>query len=72
VARAGERGGSYRVLVGKPERKNPLGRSKNRCEVRRVFKSMDGRACSGSISGEGKVSGSCDHGDEPSGSIEYL
>jgi len=31
---------------------------------------MGGRALVLSGSGEGKVAGSCDHGDEPSGSIE--
>jgi len=30
VARMGERRGVYRVLVGKPERKRPLGRHKRR------------------------------------------
>jgi hypothetical protein len=29
----GEGRGIYRVLVGKPERKRPLGRPRNRCEV---------------------------------------
>jgi len=28
VARTGERGGVYRILVGKPETKRPLGRSR--------------------------------------------
>ena len=32
VARMGERRGVYRVLVGKPEGKRPLGRPKRRCE----------------------------------------
>ena len=32
VARMGERRGVYRVLVGKPEGKKPLGRSKRRWE----------------------------------------
>ena len=30
VARMGERRGAYRVLVGKPERKRPLGRPRRR------------------------------------------
>ena len=33
VARMGERIGIYRVLVGKPERKSPLGRPMRRWEV---------------------------------------
>ena len=32
VARMGERRGIYRVLVGKPEGKRPLGRPRRRCE----------------------------------------
>ena len=32
VARVGERSGVYRVLVGKPERKRPLGRIRHRWE----------------------------------------
>ena len=32
VARLGERRGVYRVLVGKPEGKRPLGRSRRRWE----------------------------------------
>ena len=33
VARMGQRRGVYRVLVGKPEGKRPLGRPKHRCEA---------------------------------------
>jgi len=32
VAHMGERRGIYRVLVGKPEGKGPLGRPRHRCE----------------------------------------
>jgi hypothetical protein len=32
VARVGERGGVYRILVVKPEEKKPLGRSRTRWE----------------------------------------
>jgi len=32
TAQKGERGGAYRVLVGKPEGKRPLGRSRHRWE----------------------------------------
>ena len=32
VACMGERRGAYRLLVGKPERKYPLGRPRCRCE----------------------------------------
>jgi hypothetical protein len=43
----------YKVLVGKPEGKRPLGRPRRRWE--------DG-------SGQGPVAGCCECGDEPSGS----
>jgi hypothetical protein len=33
VSRMGERKGVYRVLVGKPEEKRPLGRPRRRWEV---------------------------------------
>jgi len=32
IARMGERRGVYRILVGKPEGKRPLGRPRSRCE----------------------------------------
>jgi hypothetical protein len=32
VARMGERRGAYRALVGKPERRRPLGRPRRKCE----------------------------------------
>jgi hypothetical protein len=32
VERVGERKGVYRLLVGKPERKRPIGRPRRRCE----------------------------------------
>jgi hypothetical protein len=37
VARMGERGGVYRVLVGKSEGKRPLGRPRRRWEVFRKW-----------------------------------
>jgi hypothetical protein len=43
VARMGERRGVYRVLVGKPERKIPLGRPRRRCGtmLRWIFRKWD-------------------------------
>ena len=63
----GERRGVYRVLVGKPEGKRPLGNP-----------DLDGSSGSGmwwhgldrAGSGWGKVAGSCECGNEPSGSIK--
>jgi hypothetical protein len=41
----GEGKGVNRVLVGKPERKRPLGRPRRRCKIilRRTFRKVDGR-----------------------------
>jgi len=43
VARMGERRGIYRVLVGKPEEKRPLGRSRHRWRIilRWIFRKSD-------------------------------
>jgi len=43
VARMGERRGAYRVLVGKPEGKRPLGRSRRRWEdnIKMDFRKWD-------------------------------
>jgi len=40
LSRMGERRGVYRILVGKPEGKRPLGRPRRKCEdnTRRVRK----------------------------------
>ena len=42
VARMGERIGVYRVLVGKPEGKRPLGRSSHRwkCNIKMDFREV--------------------------------
>jgi len=43
-ARTGQRIGVYRVLVGKPEGKRPLGRPRSRWDIilRRIFRKWDG------------------------------
>ena len=49
VARMGERRGVYRVLVGKPEGKRPLGRPSNKWEkLRWIFRKWDAGASTGS------------------------
>ena len=50
VARKGERRGVYRVLVGKPERRRPLGRPRRRWEdnIRWIFRKWDVSAWNGS------------------------
>jgi hypothetical protein len=70
----GERRGAYRVLVGKPEGRIPLGRPRHRWEdnikmdLREV--GCGGHGLDQSGSGQGQVAGSCVYGDEPSGSIK--
>jgi hypothetical protein len=72
VARVGAKMNAYRILVGKPEGKRPLGRPKSRwvgnikIDLREIgWDSMDR-----SGSGYGPVEGSCEHGDEPLGFIK--
>ena len=70
----GERRGVYRVLVGKPEGKRPLGRPRSTWEdyikkdlqnVGRVGYGLD-RAGSRHV----QVAGACECGNEPPGSIK--
>jgi hypothetical protein len=67
VARMGEERKVYKVLVGKPERKRPVGRPRRRWEegIRMDLREI-GLDSTGS--GQGPVAGCCDCGDEPSGS----
>jgi hypothetical protein len=67
---------AYRILMGKSEGKRPLGRHRRRwvdnikIDLREI--GWDGMVWYGldrSDSGEGPVEGSCEHGNEPSGSI---
>jgi len=59
----GETGGMYRVLVGKPKGKRPLGRIIIRSEMKRYGLDQAG-------SGYGQVVGTCECGNEPSGSVQ--
>jgi hypothetical protein len=76
VARMGEGRGVYRVFVGRPEGKRPLGRPRSRWEddtkmdLRKI--GVDGRwgELDSVGSGYGPVAGFCENGDEPSGSIK--
>jgi hypothetical protein len=62
----------YRVLVGKPEGKRPLGRPRRRWEdgirvdLREI--GLGGCVLDSTGSGQGPVAGCCEFGDEPSGS----
>jgi hypothetical protein len=66
----------YRILVGKPEGKRPLGRPRRRLVDNKkwILERWDGMGWYGldrSGSGYGPVEGSCEHGSEPSGSIKF-
>jgi hypothetical protein len=56
----------YKVLVGKPEGKTPLGRP--RCRWEDGIRMDGGCGLDSSGSGQGPVAGCCECGDEPSGS----
>jgi hypothetical protein len=65
-------------LVGKPEGKRPLGRPRGRwvdntkMDLREIGR--DGRDWIelAQVRSSGPVEGSCEHGDEPSGSLKLL
>ena len=72
VARMGERRCVYRVLVGKPEGKRPLGRPRRRWKD--IIKmDLEEVGCGSmdwiELAQDGQVEGSCECGNEPSGSI---
>jgi hypothetical protein len=72
VARMGGERKLYKVLVGKPEGRRPLGRPRHRWEdgIRMDLREIDlgGRGLDSTGSGQGPVAGCCECGDEPSGS----
>jgi len=72
VARMGEERKVYKVLVGKPEGKRPLGRPRRRWEdgIRMDLREIGLGGCGldSTGSGQGPVAGCCECGDEPSGS----
>jgi len=64
---------AYKILVGKPEGKRPVGRPRRGWEdnIRMEVTKMVGRCGMDSAgSGQGSASGICEHGNEPSGSIK--
>jgi hypothetical protein len=74
VACVGERRGVYRVLVGKPEGKRPLGRPRHKLElnIKMDLQEAGWGVWTGLIwlrIGT-QVAGSCEHGNEPLGSIK--
>jgi hypothetical protein len=71
VARMGEERKVYKVLVGKPEGKKPLGTPRRRWEdgIRMDLRDIGlGCGLDSTGSGRGLVAGCCECGDEPSGS----
>jgi hypothetical protein len=72
VARMGEGRNVYRVSVGKPEGKRPLGRTRRRWEdgIKIYLRGLVGVGCGAESpgSGYGPLAGCCGCGDEPSGS----
>jgi hypothetical protein len=69
VARMGEERKVYKVLVGKPEGRRPLGRPRRRWEdgIRMDFMEIGlGGGLDSTGSGQGPVAGCCECGDEPS------
>jgi hypothetical protein len=71
VARMGEKRKVYKVLVGKPEGKRPLGRPRRRWEdgIRMDLREIGlGGVDWIRLSQDGPVAGCCECGDEPSGS----
>jgi len=76
VARQEEGRGVYRVLVGKPDGRRPLGRSRCRweCNIKMGLQKVGcwwvyGLDWTGS--GYGQVAGTCECGNEPSGFIKF-
>jgi hypothetical protein len=73
VARMGEKRNVYRLLVGNPEGKRPLGRPRRRWIDNIKMDLRDRSECCGldwSGSGLVQVESSCKLGNEPSGSIK--
>jgi hypothetical protein len=60
----------YRVLVGKPGEKRPLGRPRRRWEdnIKMDLQEVGG-GMNGAGSGWGRVAGTCEYGNELSGSV---
>jgi hypothetical protein len=71
VARMGEDRKVYRVLVGNPEGKRPLGRPMRRWDGIRMDLREIGWGCrvDPAGSGQGQVAGCCEYGDKPAGTV---
>ena len=69
MARMGEERVVHRVLVGKPEGKRPLGRPRRRWEDN-IKMDLQEVGLDGVGSGWGQMAGTCEYGNELSGSIK--
>jgi len=70
----GETRGIYRILVGKPVAKRPLGRPRHRWEnnIKMDLQEVGwGYGLDQAGSGQGQVVETCECGNEPLGSIKY-
>ena len=70
----GERKGVYRILVGKPEGKRPMGRTRRRWKDN-IKMDLQEVGCGGMdwielAQDRGQVAGTCEYGNESSGSIK--
>jgi hypothetical protein len=74
VARMRKKRTGYRLLVGKPEGKRPQGRPRSRWVGNIKMDLVDIGLCEGGVNWSGsetvEVEGSCERGNEPSGSIK--
>jgi hypothetical protein len=71
VARMGEERGVYRILVGKPEGKKPLGRPRRRwVDIIRIDLQEVGHGLDWAGPGERQLAYACECGNEPSGSVK--
>jgi hypothetical protein len=74
VARNRAKSNAYRILVGKQEAKRPLGRPRHRWDdnIKMYLREIGlrGKEWIHLGSGKGPVAGSCEHGNESSGSIK--
>jgi hypothetical protein len=75
VARLGETRNAYRILVGKPEGKRPLGRPRQRW-VDNIKMDLGEIGRDGTdwteLAQDRDQEGCCEHGDEPLGSLKLL
>jgi hypothetical protein len=73
VARVGEMTNVYKILVGKPEGRRPLGRRRRRWKDN-IKLDLKAKGCEGAdsiyLSRQGPVAGSCEHGNGLSGYIK--